>query len=118
MCSSDLNTNFDIEHIFARKRQENDRSLRNTKHLESLGNKTLLEDKINIRAADYRFSDKIKYYKGFTNDKGQNKKGTIIFELVNYANNKTDFTEQDIIDRTEKIVNEFIDFLQQKKLIK
>ncbi|MCU0327966.1 MAG: HNH endonuclease family protein, partial [Chitinophagales bacterium] len=77
-----LNINFDIEHIFARKRQENDKTLNNTKNLESLGNKVLLEDKINIRAADYRFSDKVKYYKGFRNDKGQQKDGTIITELV------------------------------------
>ena len=113
-----LNTNFDIEHIFARKRQENDKSLTNPKQLEALGNKSLLEDKINIRASDYRFIDKIKYYKGFTNDKGQHKAGSIISELINFANNKTDFTEQDIIDRSEKIVNQFIDFLKKKNLIK
>jgi uncharacterized protein with ParB-like and HNH nuclease domain len=113
-----LNTNFDIEHIFARKRQENDKSLSNTKLLEALGNKSLLEDKINIRSSDYRFSDKIKYYKGFTNDKGQQKGGSIISELVNLADTKTDFTEQDIIDRSEKIVNEFINFLKQKNLLK
>ena len=63
-----LNTNFDIEHIFARKRQENDKTLINSKNIEALGNKVLLEDKINIRASDYRFNDKVKYYKGFTND--------------------------------------------------
>jgi hypothetical protein len=113
-----LNTNFDIEHIYARKRQESDKSLSNTKLLEALGNKSLLEDKINIRASDYRFSDKIKYYKGFTNNKGQHKGGSIISELVNLVDNKTDFTEQDIIDRSKKIVNEFIEFLKQKNLIK
>jgi hypothetical protein len=113
-----LNTNFDIEHIFARKRQENDKSLSNSRLLEALGNKSLLEDKINIRASDYRFSDKIKYYKGFTNDKGQQKGGSIVSELVNLADTKTDFTEQDIIDRSVKIVTEFIDFLKQKNLVK
>ncbi len=113
-----LNTNFDIEHIFARKRQENDKSLSNSKLLEALGNKSLLEDKINIRASDYRFSDKIKYYKGFTNDKGQQKGGSIVSELVSLADTKTDFTEQDIIDRSVKIVTEFIDFLKQKNLVK
>lgn len=41
-----LNLNFDIEHIFARKRQENDKTLTNTKNLESLGNKVLLEDNL------------------------------------------------------------------------
>lgn len=113
-----LNTNFDIEHIFARKRQENDRTLTNVKNLEAIGNKVLLEDKINIRAADYRFSDKVKYYEGFTNDKGQYKAGTIISELISLAKSNTDFTEQDITNRTEVITNEFINFLNQNHLIK
>lgn len=113
-----LNTNFDIEHIFSRKRQENDKTLTNTKNLEALGNKVLLEDKINIRAADYRFSDKIKYYEGFTNDKGQHKSGTIISELVNLASKNTDFSEQDITARTEEITNQFINYLKQNHLIR
>lgn len=113
-----LITNFDIEHIFARKRQENDKTLTNTKNLEALGNKVLLEDKINIRASDYRFIDKVKYYKGFTNDKGQHKDGTIISELINLAITNEDFTEQNIIKRTEDITNEFIKFLKQNNLIK
>ena len=115
---STLNTNFDIEHIFARKRQENDKTLTNTKNLEAIGNKVLLEDKINIRAADYRFSDKVKYYEGFTNDKGQHKAGTIISELVNLATNNTDFTEQDITERTEEIINQFINYLKHNHLIR
>lgn len=113
-----LNTNFDIEHIFARKRQENDRTLNNIKNLESIGNKVLLEDKINIRAADYRFSDKLKYYSGFTNDKGQVKQGTIISELVHLADVKTDFTEDDIVNRTEEITNQFISYLKDNNLVK
>lgn len=113
-----LGTDFDIEHIFARKRQENDKTLLNTKNLEALGNKVLLEDKINIRASDYRFIDKVKYYKGFTNDKGQHKDGTIISELTNLAITNKDFTEQNIIKRTEDIINEFINFLRQSNLIK
>ena len=113
-----LNTNFDIEHIFARKRQENDKTLTNTKNLEALGNKVLLEDKINIRASEYRFIDKVKYYKGFANDKGQHKEGTIISELINLAITNEDFTEQNIVKRTEDITNEFINFLKQNNLIK
>jgi hypothetical protein len=113
-----LSTNFDIEHIFARKRQENDRTLNNIKNLESLGNKVLLEDKINIRAADYRFIDKVKYYTGFTNDKGQIKSGTIISELVQLATAKTDFTENDIVNRTEEITNQFINYLKENNLVK
>lgn len=113
-----LNTNFDIEHIFARKRQENDKTLTNIKNLEALGNKSLLEDKINIRAADYRFSDKVKYYQGFTNDKGQFKEGTIISELLEISTKNTDFNEQDITKRTDDITNQFINYLTNIKLIK
>lgn len=113
-----LNTNFDIEHIFARKRQENDKTLSNVKNLEALGNKSLLENKVNIRAADYRFADKIKYYKGFTNDKGQHKEGTIISELTSLATNNADFTEQDIVKRTGEITNQFINYLTENNLIK
>ncbi|MFV0389784.1 MAG: DUF262 domain-containing protein [Pyrinomonadaceae bacterium] len=113
-----LNTNFDIEHIFARKRQENDKTLSNVKNLEALGNKSLLENKVNIRAADYRFADKIKYYKGFTNDKGQHKEGTIISELTSLATNNADFAEQDIVKRTGKITNQFINYLTENNLIK
>lgn len=113
-----ININFDIEHIFSKKRQENENTLSNTKLIESLGNKSLLEKTINIRASDYRFIDKIKYYKGFINDKGKKIEGTMISELIQLANTKTDFTEEDIIERNEKIVNEFINFLKQKKLLK
>lgn len=113
-----ININFDIEHIFSKKRQENENTLSNTKLIESLGNKSLLEKTINIRASDYRFSDKIKYYKGFINDKDKKIEGTMISELIQLANTKTDFTEEDIIERNKKIVNEFINFLKQKKLLK
>jgi hypothetical protein len=113
-----INTNFDIEHIFARKRQENDKSLSNSRNLEALGNKVLLEDKINIRAADYRFVDKIKYYKGFTNDKGQYKEGSVISELVNLANSISDFKEDDIVKRTKEITNQFINYLKDNSLIR
>lgn len=113
-----ININFDIEHIFSKKRQENENTLSNTKLIESLGNKSLLEKTINIRASDYRFSDKIKYYKGFINDKDKKIEGTMISELIQLAKTKNDFTEEDIIERNEKIVNEFINFLKQKKLLK
>jgi len=113
-----LTTNFDIEHIFARKRQENDKLLTNTKNLESLGNKSLLEDKINIRASDYRFIDKVKYYIGFINDKGQHKGGSMISELLSLANTKDDFKEVDIERRTAEIINKFIHFLKENNLIK
>jgi hypothetical protein len=113
-----LSASFDIEHIFAKKRQENDRTLNNIKSLESLGNKVLLEDKINIRAADYRFQDKIKYYTGFTNDKGQYKDGTVVTELINLAKTTTDFQENDIVKREQEIINALISFLGECELMK
>ena len=76
-----LESGFEIEHIFARKRQENEKSLSNPRSLESLGNKVLLEKRINIRAADYKFQDKIKYYVGFENSRKQKREGTKIKEL-------------------------------------
>lgn len=113
-----LTTNFEIEHIFAKKRQENDKMLTNIRNLESLGNKTLLEDKINIRASDYKFNDKIKYYRGFTNDKGQEKKGTIISDLKNISNQYSDFIEIDIENRNKEIIDKFIAFVEKNDLLK
>lgn len=113
-----LETVFEIEHIFAKKRQENEKSLKDAKQLESLGNKCILEKKINIRASDYKFSDKIKYYKGFTTDKGQKKQGTGVSELLKLANSKLDFTESDIQNRHDKIIDSFVSFLKQNNLLK
>ncbi|PIY07027.1 MAG: hypothetical protein COZ21_01940 [Bacteroidetes bacterium CG_4_10_14_3_um_filter_31_20] len=113
-----FNTAFEIEHIFAKKRQENDKSLQNIRNLESLGNKAILEEKINIRASDYRFADKIKYYQGFSNDKGQYKQGTVNAELVNLTTSNNDFTEQDIENRNLKIIEGFILFLKENELLK
>lgn len=113
-----LSTSFEIEHIFAKKRQENDKSLQNVRNIESLGNKALLEEKINIRASDYRFADKAKYYQGFTNDKGQHKSETINAELKKISKCKTDFTEKDIEERNKQIIDYFIVFLKDNELIR
>lgn len=113
-----LETVFEIEHIFAKKRQENEKSLKDVKQLESLGNKSILEKKINIRASDYKFADKIKYYKGFTTDKGLKKQGTGVNELLKLANSNSDFTESDIKNRHDRIIDSFIDFLKQNNLLK
>lgn len=74
-----LETTFEIEHIYARNRNEKENSLTDARNVESLGNKALLEKRINIRASDYRFADKKKYYEGFTNSKGQVKEGSKLF---------------------------------------
>lgn len=73
---------FEIEHIFSRNRQDKEGSLSDGKNLESLGNKAILEKRINIRASDYRFADKTKYYIGFTNSRNQKKEGTKNKELL------------------------------------
>lgn len=111
-----LDVTLEIEHVFSRKRQENERSLIDKNSLESLGNKILLEKSINIRASDYRFSDKKKYYNGFTNDKGKYKEGTRIVELVTMAKQKDDFCEDDIVARKKAIIDAFIEYLRQNKL--
>lgn len=112
-----LETVFEIEHIYAKSRQDKEKSLVNTSNLESLGNKALLEKRINIRASDYRFVDKIKYYQGFTNSQNQVKDGTKIYELTNLASTVTDFTETDIVDRNKNMMNTFIEYLYSNKLM-
>lgn len=112
-----LETVFEIEHIYAKNRQDKEKSLTNTSNLESLGNKALLEKRINIRASDYRFVDKIKYYQGFTNSQNQVKDGTKIYELTNLASSTNDFTEKDIVDRNKNMMNTFINYLYSNNLI-
>jgi len=112
-----LETVFEIEHIYARNRHDKENSLTNPNNVESLGNKVLLEKRINIRAADYRFEDKKKYYQGFTNAKGQSKDGTGIVELLTLTSTSTDFTETDIENRYDSIMNAFIEYLKANNLL-
>ena len=113
-----FDTKLEIEHIFPKKRQENEKSLYDKNNIEKLGNKALLEKNINIRASDYRFEDKVKYYLGFENDKGIHKEGTKDKELVELAKKYTDYTEQNILDRTEQIYSECIKFVKKQNLFK
>lgn len=108
---------FDIEHIYPKKRQENERGLSDNKQIESLGNKALLEKRINIRASDYRFVDKTKYYNDFINNKGQHKDGTINLELKNISSSYKEFGEEEIIKRNSKIIDEFMSLLNKNGLI-
>ena len=112
-----LDTVFEVEHIYARNRNENEKSLTDKWNVEKIGNKALLEKRINIRASDYRFADKVKYYQGFTNNKGEKKDGTINIELVGMAKSKTDFVEQDILNRTNLIMMSFVEYLEQNSLV-
>lgn len=110
-------TVLEIEHIYARKRNEVS-PLASSLNLESLGNKSVLEKRVNIRAADYRFEDKKKHYLGYVNDKGQHKDGTQINELVQMASTKPDFLESDIEARTDQIINSFVAYLDANGLVK
>lgn len=104
-------TTLEIEHIYPKQRQINEKALSDKNSLESLGNKALLEKGINIRASDYRFKDKKKYYLGFTNDKGKTKAGTINHELTDMAKKRSDFQEADIKDRKKAIIDDFIQYV-------
>ena len=112
-----LETVLEVEHIYARNRYDNDKSLSDVRNLEALGNKALLEKRINIRAADYRFADKVKYYQGFTNSRNQQKEGTQNHELI-LLSSAEDFTEADIVRRTEDIMSAFVAFLRDNDLTK
>ena len=113
-----IDTLFEIEHIYARNRQEHEKGLTKTENIDSIGNKALLEKRINIRASDYKFVDKCKFYKGFQPAKGQYKEKTKIKELLELAQEKTDFTETDIVERSALIISTFINELGRKQLIK
>ncbi|WP_405306753.1 DUF262 domain-containing protein [Methanobrevibacter sp.] len=113
-----LNDKMDIEHIYAKRRQEKDHTLSDPKNIESLGNKSLLEKGINISASDYRFDDKRKYYLGgYTTRRNQVKEGTKIKELRDLATNAADFIEDDIINRHDEIISSFIEFMGYNGLL-
>lgn len=111
-----LETPIEIEHIYAKNRNEKENTLTDPRNVELLGNKALLEKHVNIRASDYRFSDKVTYYRGFINKRGQPKKGTKNKELLALAAEKTDFTETDIKARTSTIIDAFLDYLKANRL--
>ncbi len=111
-----LGTILEVEHIYARKRNDFE-PLENPDALEFLGNKTLLEKGINIRAADYRFEDKKKYYLGWQPKGKKYQPATFNLELRNLAETHDDFTEDDINERNEKIFNAFIEYLRENNLL-
>lgn len=112
-----LSQQFDIEHIYPRKRQENEKGLSNDRQIDLLGNKSLLEKRVNIRASDYRFEDKIKYYQGFDNSRGQRIGGTENLELKNISNVYKKFGEKEIVERTNSFIDDFMNLLDKNGLI-
>lgn len=113
-----LETPLEIEHIYARNRNEKEHSLTEERSVELLGNKALLEKRINIRASDYRFIDKRSFYIGGINKRGQKKEGTKIIELLRMADNLSDFTEENILARNERIIEAFLDYLRFNDLVR
>ena len=114
---SSNNLSFDIEHIYAKERHNKENKLVNPEMLEELGNKILLERSINIRASDYKFEDKKKYYNGYTDAKGNHHQASIIEEYLQLTQ-KNDFTEDDIYQRDKQIHDRFIEYLNNERLIK
>lgn len=112
-----LETTFDIEHIYAKNRNDKEKSLSNPAKVESLGNKAVLEKRINIRASDYRFEDKKKYYKGFESARGVMKEGTSNVELLSMAAQMDDYTEADINSRKAQILEGFYAYLEANNLM-
>ena len=110
-----LRQKFDIEHIYPRQRQKMEHGLSNGKLLDSLGNKVLLEQSINIKASDYHFADKKKFYMGEMR-RGADKKPSEIIELHQIVQ-LPDFTEQTIIERNRRIINRFIAYLANEHLL-
>lgn len=111
----DLDTTLKIEHIYARKRNEV-HPLVDRSNLEALGNKAMLEKRVNIRAADYQLADKRKYYEGYVSDRGAKVPGTAVRELVEIAR-RGDFTEAGIEERTDRIITAFVDWLGELGLL-
>jgi uncharacterized protein with ParB-like and HNH nuclease domain len=109
-------TGFDIEHIYAKERHKKENKLQNPDNLEELGNKILLERSINIRASDFRFPDKKRYYLGYTDANGKSHSKSIIAEYA-YLTQKEDFLEEDIIERDNEINVKFIDYLEKENLL-
>lgn len=112
-----LEQQFEIEHIYAKNRQEVDGALNDIKNLERLGNKSLLEKSVNIRVSDFRLEDKVKKYKGYMNDSGKYIEGTKIQDLLTIDNRYEKFDENDIESRNDLIINTFIDYLDRENLL-
>lgn len=111
-----LDTRLEVEHIYAKNRHDSE-PLSSDEILELLGNKALLEKRINIRASDYRFADKKKYYTGYKRN-GKLQPATDNVELVRLAQRHSDFTERDILERNEKIIADFLACLDANNLLR
>ena len=110
----DLGCDLQTEHIYAQKRVKLDPIGSIQEKIDWLGNKSLLEKEINSTASNHHFVDKARIYKGLHRKKAL----TRIYELLEMADQQTDFTEDDIVRRNERILNSFIDYLDRCGLLK
>jgi len=110
-----LDKKLQIEHIYAKKRQQLEHGLLKEGNLELLGNKVLLESSINIAAAGYRFEDKKKIYSGEMR-RGKNKEASQIVE-VNEIAAREQFGEAEIIQRNQTILDTYFAFLESEQLL-
>ena len=106
-----------IEHIFAKNRNL-EGILEKKESIELLGNKSLMENKLNIRASDYRFEDKKLYYLGRREVKGKKIAGTQVADLRELAETCETFTETDILARNNNMLQALIDYLRRFELVK
>ncbi len=111
-----INEPYQLEHIFAVQRQRMESSLQHPRNLDSLGNKVLLERKINVRASDYRFEDKKKIYSGEMR-RGKYSEPSKIAEIQELVT-RDQFEEADIISREKDIFDAFLDSLRSEDLLK
>lgn len=107
-----LETDFQIEHIYSRNRAAKEGSRISDSQVECLGNKAMLEDRINIRASDYRFSDKKPYYIGT-----EKRAGTADAELVKMAKEDLDFKAEDIDRRESAMIDSFVSYIRENDLL-
>ena len=109
-----LDENLQIEHIYSRKRSEINREI-SDKHLESLGNKIMLEKTINVRASDFHFDDKKDFYMGIkTRDEvGEPSKIAEFKDLVKFKK----FEENEIENRENQIFNLLSTELKNEKML-
>ena len=80
-----------------------------------MGNKSILEKTVNIRASDYRL-DKKRYYLGSDTDDTV-KHGTVVQDLIEVGQDHEDFTEEDLVKRTELIIDSFMEKLKREDLL-
>ena len=108
-----LDVSYETEHIYAKNRNEIEHTLIDINNIDSIGNKSLLEKSVNIRASDYNFIAKANKYLGLVGKR--DKTGTQVIELRVMAEEKDDFTEEDIVERKKRIIDAFVSFALESK---